>query len=148
MALELKNKPVLSHLGHRKGCGKKPFLKWLKANPNLGFIIAHPGSGNLSAIIALIPFQKIGKIVGLSNSFYGYTKMMIATDRYSQNWIGKFNQNRQKNQVKKSDFASWNKRSQILISIYLCSSVRRRTGINQLRLQPALDKNSLLFRSG
>lgn len=87
-ALQLEGKPVPPRL-------KKyidPNLRPLSFNPGgLGFIMPRHIS---STAIGAIPFEKIGQFVGFGLAVYGYSKVIIASYRYGQQWASKFRKKR------------------------------------------------------
>jgi len=80
----------------------------------------------LSDIIECIPFETIGKIVGVGLTAYGYYKIVVTSYRYSQKLITKFKEHQQ-NKLKKYRSTLLHRQINFLaISICNCPSVRRR----------------------
>ena len=58
----------------------------------MGLSFVMPGSTNgivWSEVIEIIPFEKIGRVVGIAISVYGYSKLIIASYRYGQQFVYK-----------------------------------------------------------
>ena len=70
------------------------FLSGRNNRSNISFIT--PGGGDIyfAEIITMIPFEKIGRVVGVSLTMYGYYKLTITGYRYSQKLVAKFYENR------------------------------------------------------
>ena len=126
-ALQMEGKPIPENLQHVKRWKRKPLRPSVYNNQNLGFIMPGNGFGFSSETIARIPFQRIGQVVGVSLTLYGYSRVVIFAYRYGQKLITKFKEERQKNKFKKSELL---KQAQFLtISIYRCPSVQRTVSI-------------------
>lgn len=123
----------LHHLQHVKRWPRKGLRPSVYNNHGLGFIMPSTGCGDFvcfSKIVENIPFERIGRVIGFSLTVYGYVKIVIIGYRYSQKLLTKFREQRQKNNLKKSNFGSLKKQAQFLvISIYGSPSVRRRASI-------------------
>jgi hypothetical protein len=94
-ALQLEGKPIPPHLNKyvRKGFG---FRRSVYNNNGVSFVM--PGGTNYivwSEVIERIPFETIGRYVGMSLSIYGYSKLIIVSYRYSQQFFSKFKTKRQ-----------------------------------------------------
>lgn len=126
-ALRAEGKPIPPHL-QKWAKPRIPLRRTFDNNQNLCFVM--PGNFNgmigLSDIIECIPFETIGKIVGVGLTAYGYYKIVVTSYRYSQKLITKFKEHRQ-NKLKK--YRSTLLRRQInffVISICNCPSLHRR----------------------
>ena len=94
-ALKAEGKPIPARL-QKWAKPRIPFRQSAYSNQNLGFIMpggmSHTG---LSDIIEHIPFEKIGKVVGISLTAYGYYKIVIISYHYGQKIIRKLKEYRQ-----------------------------------------------------
>lgn len=83
-ALFLEGKRIPTNLQFRKS--------FSNPNGNTGLSFVMPGSTNgivWSEVIESIPFEKIGRVVGIAISVYGYSKLIIASYRYGQQFVYK-----------------------------------------------------------
>jgi hypothetical protein len=92
-ALQLEGKPVPPHLNKyvRKGFRRSAYN-------NNGACFVMPGVTNhiiWSEVIERIPFETIGRYVGIGLSIYGYSRLIIVSYRYSQQFFSKFKAKRQ-----------------------------------------------------
>jgi len=128
-ALRAEGKPIPPHL--QKWAKRRiPLRRTFDDNQNLSFVM--PGNFHgmsaigLSDIIECIPFETIGKIVGVGLTAYGYYKIVVTSYRYSQKLITKFKEHQQ-NKLKKYRSKLLHRQINFLvISICNCPSVRRR----------------------
>lgn len=95
-ALHLEGKPIPPHL---KSYVRKSLRQSVYNNNGLSFVM--PSGTNCiiwSEVIERVPFETIGKFVGIGLSVYGYSKLIIVSYRYSQQLFNKF-QTRRKSAV-------------------------------------------------
>jgi len=128
-ALRAEGKPIPPHL--QKWAKRRiPLRRTFDNNQNLSFVM--PGNFHgmsaigLSDIIECIPFETIGKIVGVGLTAYGYYKIVVTSYRYSQKLITKFKEHQQ-NKLKKYRSTLLHRQINFLV-ISICNrpSVRRR----------------------
>lgn len=89
-ALYLEGKPIPPRLNAYVGKSLRRSI-YDNNNGKLSFLI--PGATNSivwSEFIEYIPFEKIGKLFGITLSLYGYSKLIMASYRYSQQLFNKF----------------------------------------------------------
>ena len=91
-ALYLEGKPIPPHL---QSYVPKGFQQPFGVNNGLGFVMPS-GTNSIvwSRVIEQIPFERIGRIVGIGLTVYGYTKLVITSYRYGQQLFTKFKSNR------------------------------------------------------
>jgi hypothetical protein len=90
-ALQFEGKPVPPHL--RKYMNKD--IRPPAYNPDgMGFIMPRPFIMGMSNVLEKIPFEKIGRLVGVSIAVYSYGKIIVIAYRYTQQFISKFKQQR------------------------------------------------------
>lgn len=93
-ALKVEGKPIPPHL-QKWAKARLGFRRSFDNNQNLSFVM--PGNFHgMSDIIGCIPFEKIGKIVGVGLTAYGYYKIVVMSYRYSQKLITKWKEHRLK----------------------------------------------------
>ena len=114
-ALHAEGKPIPPHLQ------RKPMRGAAYANNYMGFIVPG-GEFRFSEVIEKIPFQKIGEVVGVGLTVYGYYKIVSVGYRYSQKLITKYKENRQKIKLKNQVFVQ---AKTLVVSLYSRPSVRR-----------------------
>ena len=118
-ALYLEGKPIPPHL---QGYIRKGFEQPFGVNNGLSFVMPRGTNPIIwSQVIEQIPFEKIGRIVGISLTVYGYTKIAITTYRYGQQLFTKWKKTRNRNN---GLVASKHKRNNALFSNRLNSRVR------------------------
>lgn len=89
IALQLEGKPIPPKLKHFID----PSIRPPAYNPDsLGFVI--PNAIVSSNVIAAIPFEQIGRVVGFGFSVYSYSKVVIIAYRYGQQFLSKYKLNR------------------------------------------------------
>ena len=103
-ALYAEGKPIPPHLQKYINQPRKPMMRrFAYRGKYMGFVM--PGNEfGLSEIIEKIPFQKIGQVVGVGLTFYGYYRIVIVGYRYSQKLIAKYKENRKKIKFKNEVF--------------------------------------------
>lgn len=91
-ALYLEGKPIPPHL---QSYVRNGFQQPFGVNNGLGFVMPS-GTNSIvwSQVIEQIPFEIIGRIVGIGFTVYGYTKIVIVSYRYGQQLLTKFKSNR------------------------------------------------------
>jgi hypothetical protein len=91
-ALYLEGKPIPPHL---QSYVRKGFQQPFGVNNGLSFVMPS-GTNSIvwSRVIEQIPFERIGRIVGIGFTVYGYTKLVIVSYRYGQQLLTKFKSNR------------------------------------------------------
>lgn len=89
MALQLEGKPIPPRL--QRYIDPKAFN-----TDGLGFIMPRSFSN--------IPFEKIGQLVGFGLAVYGYSKVIIVSYRYGQQFISKFRSKRNSKLIKPQAF--------------------------------------------
>lgn len=91
-ALYLEGKPIPPHL---QSYVRNGFQQPFGVNNGLGFVMPS-GTNSIvwSRVIEQIPFEIIGRIVGIGFTVYGYTKLVIVSYRYGQQLLTKFKSNR------------------------------------------------------
>jgi hypothetical protein len=128
-ALQLEGKPIPSHL---KRFMRKDLRPSAYDNSGLGFVM--PSGTNcivFSELIEKIPFETIGRFIGLGISVYGYSKLIIIGYRYSQQLISKL-----KDKKRKYKSALIKKQAQFLIiSFYRFSRLRNTVSIYKLAIK-------------
>jgi hypothetical protein len=121
-ALQLEGKPISPHLNRyvRKGLRRSVYN-----NNELSFVM--PGGTNhivWSEVIERIPFEVIGRSVGIGLSIYGYSRLIIISYRYSQQFFSKFKARRHSLLLRKQiRFVVVRLSSQVDSSMYYKSSV-------------------------
>ena len=95
-ALQLEGKPVPPKFKHLMD----PSLRPPSYNPgDLGFVM--PNALVSSKLIVVIPFERIGQAVGFGLSIYGYSRLVIVTYRYGQQFLSKYKKNRKVQLIRK-----------------------------------------------
>ena len=101
-ALKAEGKDIPLHL--REKLKRKPFSRpFGYSDRNLSFVTPCSFTGipsmRLSQVIEIIPFEKIGKVVGVGLSVYGYYKVVTTGYHYGQILISKYNARRIKKKL-------------------------------------------------
>jgi hypothetical protein len=105
----------------------KPIPGSAYAGKYMGFVM--PGNGfEFSEIIEKIPFQKIGQVVGVGFTVYGYYRIVVTGYRYSQKLITKYKENRKKIKFKNEVPVQANF---LAVSLYSTPSVHKNLLINR-----------------
>ena len=122
-ALHAEGKPIPPHLQHyiKNLKPRKPMRGSGYGNNYMGFIVPG-GEFKFSEIIEKIPFQKIGEVVGLGFTVYGYYRIVLVGYRYSQKLITKYKENRQKIKLKNQVFVQ---AKTLVVFLYSRPLVRR-----------------------
>ena len=122
-ALHAEGKPIPSHLQHyiKNLKPRKPMRGSGYGNNYMGFIVPG-GEFKFSEIIEKIPFQKIGEVVGLGFTVYGYYRIVLVGYRYSQKLITKYKENRKKIKLKNQVFVQ---AKTLVVFLYSRPLVRR-----------------------
>jgi hypothetical protein len=130
-ALIAEGKPLPPHL--QKWAKRRiPLRRAFDNNQNLSFVM--PGNFHgmsaigLSDIIERIPFERIGKIVGVGLTAYGYYKIVLVGYRYSQKLITKYKENRKKIKFKNEVFVQ---AKFVSVSLYFNPFVQKNLLINR-----------------
>jgi hypothetical protein len=92
--LHLENRPIPPHL---KSYVRKNLRRSVYNNNKLGFIT--PSGKNFivwSEVLEHIPFETIGKFVGIGFPIYGYSKLIIVSYQYGKQFFNKFKARQQK----------------------------------------------------
>lgn len=133
-ALMAEGKPILPHL-QKWGKPRIPLRQSAYNNQNISFIMPgnFTGVSYLSDIIERIPFETIGKVVGVGLTAYGYYKIVVTAYSYSQKLISKFKEHRQNKLIKYRSKLLHRQVNFLAISICNCPSFRRTFLIYQLR---------------
>jgi len=129
MALHADGKPIPSHLQHyiKNLKPRKPMRGSAYAGNYMGFV--RPGSEfGFSEIIEKIPFQKIGEVVGVGFTVYGYYRIVLVGYRYSQKLITKYKENRKKIKFKNQIFVQ---AKFVAVSLYFNPSVHKELLMNR-----------------
>jgi len=132
-ALELEGKPVPEHLKKRLSRELKKSNPESYGNTGLAFVVPGNDFAVCSEIIGSIPLDKIGRLIGIGLSIYGYGKMVIIGYRYSQKLLTKFKQVRknQQNNLDKINSRLVKIQAQFLvISILRCPSFSKAASIH------------------
>lgn len=125
-ALELENKPVPPHL--EKYANKRRLLRRAAYDLNgLSFIM--PRDLGMSDLIVKIPFEKIGRIVGVGIALYSYSKLFIMGYRYGQQFLTKF-------QTKRKSKLLAEKAKFLLSATKTCPSYRKIKLIYRFTVKP------------
>ena len=122
-ALHAEGKPIPPHLQHyiKNLKPRKPMRGSGYGNNYMGFIVPG-GEFKFSEIIEKIPFQKIGEVVGLGFTVYGYYRIVLVGYRYSQKLITKYKENRKKIKLKNQVFVQ---AKTLVVFLYSRPLVRR-----------------------
>ena len=122
-ALHAEGKPIPPHLQHyiKNLKPRKPMRGSGYGNNYMGFIVPG-GEFKFSEIIEKIPFQKIGEVVGLGFTVYGYYRIVSVGYRYSQKLITKYKENRKKIKLKNQVFVQ---AKTLVVFLYSRPLVRR-----------------------
>lgn len=94
-ALHAEGKPIPPHLQPRNYQPRKPMRRSAYGGKYMGFVMPD-GEFGFSEIIEKIPFQKIGQVIGIGLTVYGYYRIVVVGYRYSQKLITKYKENRKK----------------------------------------------------
>lgn len=92
-APELESEPISPHLN---AYVQKGLRRSLYSNNGLGFVM--PSGINYivwSEVIERIPFETIEKFIGIGLSIYNYSKLIIVSYQYSEQFFSKFKARRQ-----------------------------------------------------
>lgn len=135
-ALMAEGKPVPPHLQKHLQKWRKPRIPLGQSaynNQNISFIMPGNFIGVSSDIIERIPFETIGKVVGVGLTGYYYYKIVVTAYTYSQKLITKFKEHRQNKLIKYRSKLLHRQVNFLAISICNCPSFRRTFLIYQLR---------------
>lgn len=128
-ALHAEGKPIPPHLQNylKNVQPRKPMRRSAYAGEYMGFVLPG-GEFRFSEIIEKIPFQKIGEIVGVGFTVYGYYRIVLVGYRYSQKLINKYEENRKKIKFKNEVFVQ---AKFLAVSLYSNPSVHKKLLINR-----------------
>jgi hypothetical protein len=128
-ALHAEGKPIPPHLQHYiKNLKPRKLMRGSAYAGNyMGFVLPG-GEIGFSEIIEKIPFQKIGKVVGVGFTVYGYYRIVLVGYRYSQKLITKYKENRKKIKFKNEVFVQ---AKFVVVSLYFNPFVQKSLLINR-----------------